>query len=41
MDQRRFIAFLALAMSVMILSSMLFPPKEQPKPKAADGAGGG
>jgi YidC/Oxa1 family membrane protein insertase len=32
-DQRRFIAFLALAMAVMILSSKLFPPVEQPKPK--------
>jgi YidC/Oxa1 family membrane protein insertase len=38
-DQRRFIAFLVLAMSVLILSNVLFPPpKEQPKPKPPAGA---
>jgi YidC/Oxa1 family membrane protein insertase len=37
-DQRRFIAFLALAMAVLILSNRLFPPQPNPKDAAAKGA---
>lgn len=38
MDQRRFIAFLMLSMGVLMLSGLLFPAPEKPKPAAQEAA---